>query len=142
MHAIIKRIRTGDDGTFGTMLIKDGSRELTLCTAELPWKNNARNVSCIPVGSYRAKLTTSARFGVDLYEITPVYGRSGIRIHFGNFAGDVNKGKRSDVEGCILVGMRHGTISKQRVVLESRTALAALHKFTGGSDFALTIFDS
>lgn len=142
MNAIIKRIRTGDDGTFGTLLIKEGNRELTLCTAELPWKNNQRNVSCIPIGTYTAKLTTSARFGVDLYEIKPVYGRSGIRIHFGNFAGDTTKGKRSDVEGCILVGMRHGNISGQRAVTESRTALAALHKFTGGKDFTLTILDS
>lgn len=64
-------------------------------TLELPWMDNQRNVSCIPAGTYWAKLFESPRFGtVVLLEDVP--GRSMIEIHAGNYT--------RDIEGCILVG--------------------------------------
>lgn len=141
MIALLKRIRAGDDGTFGSLLLKDGDREIAFCTGELPWRGNAVGKSCIPAGEYQAKLTRSQRFNKDLYEVMGVKGRSGIRIHVGNYCGDVTKGKRSDVEGCILVGMAHSFDSGQRVVARSALALRALHQFTAGRDFTLAIVD-
>lgn len=139
IKAILKRMRTGDEGTFGTLILRNGAHELTLCTAELPWRDNAVGKSCIPPGVYTAKVTASRKFGRDLYEVMGVMGRSKIRIHAGNWSGDVSKGLRSDVEGCILVGMAHGKLEGQRAVVQSRTALAALHKFTGGAVVELEV---
>lgn len=139
IKAILKRMRSGDEGTFGTLLLRDGARELTLYTAELPWRENAVGKSCIPLGKYTARLSPSPRFRRDLYELEGVPGRSEILIHRGNWAGDASKGKLSEVKGCILVGMAHGILKGQRAVVQSATALAALHKFTGGEALELEV---
>lgn len=139
IKAILKRMRSGDDGTFGTLLLRDGARELTLYTAELPWRDNAVGKSCIPPGVYRAEMSPSPRFGRELYELAGVPGRTEVLIHNGNWAGDKSKGKLSQVKGCILVGMAHGIVKGQRAVTQSRTALAALHKFTGGAPIEIEV---
>jgi len=64
-------------------------------TLELPWRNNQKNISCIPVGLYQAHKIVSPSLG-ECIEIKNVVGRSYIRIHKGNFT--------NQVEGCILVG--------------------------------------
>lgn len=140
LHAILKRLRTGDDGTFGTLRVigADGA-ELSLCTGELPWRENARGVSCIPAGSYRAYIQHSPSFGRNLYELAGVPGRSEILIHHGNFCGDRAKGKQSDVRGCILVGVQHGTIHGQRAVIQSRVALSRLHAFCKGAALEIEV---
>lgn len=62
---------------------------------ELPWKDNAINISCIPSGNYPASLYESPSKGlVILLEDVP--NRTYIEIHAGNYT--------SDIEGCILVG--------------------------------------
>jgi len=64
-------------------------------TLELPWLDNARNISCIPAGTYQAVKYTSPKHGqVILLEGVP--GRSFIEMHTGNFT--------YQIEGCILVG--------------------------------------
>lgn len=141
MICLLKRIRTGDEGTFGTLLLKDGGRELVLHTGELPWRENAVGKSCIPAGEYDVEMSFSNRFQRDLYEVKGVPGRSKIRIHHGNFCGDKAKGKHSDVEGCILVGLGHGMLEGQRAVVQSRSGLAKLHEFTGGAPLRLTVLD-
>lgn len=64
-------------------------------TLELPWKNNERNISCIPWGRYKVSWHVSPKFGETLHVYnTP--SRSGIIIHAGNYA--------RDTRGCILLG--------------------------------------
>lgn len=64
-------------------------------TLELPWRDNARGISCIPAGNYSARLYDSPRHGmVALLDGVP--GRSMIEIHAGNYT--------TQIEGCILVG--------------------------------------
>lgn len=64
-------------------------------TLELPWLDNAKNISCIPKGLYPCKKHFSQKFGMCL-DIQNVTGRSLIRMHKGNYT--------SQIEGCILPG--------------------------------------
>lgn len=69
----------------------DGS--LVCYTIELPWRGNARNISCIPEGRYRLKKRFSEKFRWHV-SIEGVPERSAILFHAAN---DVNK----EFRGCI-----------------------------------------
>ena len=86
----IKRIYQ-DDCTVGLLTYKD----FRCFTLELPYKDNARNISAIPNGLYPCNKTVSPKFG-DCVAVECVVNRSLIRIHKGNYT--------SQIEGCILVG--------------------------------------
>lgn len=90
-------IRTPVTGqTPGTLVMFDGTRKVIECkTLELPWKDNARNESCIPTGEYLVKKVHSPTFG-ECFEVANVENRSAILIHAGNF--------KRDTRGCILPG--------------------------------------
>lgn len=127
MKLTIQRGPSRDDGTFGSATLDDGSIYDSL---ELPWRSNAQGKSCIQIGSYRAVLTFSPHFGVPLWELQGVPGRSEIRIHAGNWGGDVDAGYYSDLLGCISLG--RGTsylqppepsFASQRAIINSRMAL-------------------
>ena len=128
-----------DHGTFGRLHSSQSGPGLSLYTAELPWRGNRRGVSRIPAGLYRCAPYSSPKFP-NVFEILDVPGREAILIHAGNWAGDVSKGYRSDVEGCVLVGMEAGQLNGQPAVLKSRDAMTLLRKWAGpgesGSDKA------
>jgi hypothetical protein len=107
-------------------------------TIELPWKNNAPDVSCIPDGVYRCKAYASPRFGI-VYHITDVAGRTWILTHYGNWAGDTEKGWRSNSNGCVIMGKDPAEIYGQMAVATSKTTLRKWMEFTGGEDFMLHI---
>ena len=122
--------------------------ELKLATLEEPWsrdpdgpggqrrEGNLRE-SCVPDGAYVLKPHVSAHYPAGVWAlVNPAlgvyhqqkpnrqkWGRIAVLIHTGN---DVN-----DTEGCVLIGMRHSIDTGQRVVLESRTALARLKVLLG-----------
>lgn len=139
VNVTIKRLRHGDDGTFGLMRLFDGSQELTLATGELPWRSNTRGISCIPTGTYRAYKSFSPKFNTDMYELANVPNRTQILIHHGNFCGDPMKNMKTDVAGCILVGVGHGRSSGQTIVTQSREALRRLNNFTKGEPLEIVI---
>lgn len=96
--------------TKGDLLIKKEGASYQCKTLELPWKNNERNISCIPEGTYPVKIRYSKKYGTHLH-ITNVPDRDLILIHWGNFAGSKNpKSGHSDIRGCVLVGQRYGDI--------------------------------
>lgn len=113
MEVVLIR-RYDPQGTNGDLLMA-GQR---LChTIELPWRQNARRISCIPEGRYALRLCHSARYGEHL-EVTGVPGRSAILIHAANDA-------LKELKGCIapvthLTGAGKGTAS--RAALERLTA--------------------
>lgn len=107
-------------------------------TLELPWRDNRPKVSCIPPGEYDVVLRKSPKFG-SVYWVRNVPGRSWILLHSGNFAGSTEAGLRSNVEGCVLLGLAKGIIGKQRAVLLSRPAIRKLQAFTGGKPFKLEV---
>ena len=62
-------------------------------TIELPWKNNQRQISCIPEGTYELKKRHTARFGDHLILLN-VPNRSYILLHAANDA-------MKEIKGCI-----------------------------------------
>ena len=135
MRAILQRLETGDQGTFGRLTLGG----LALFTGELPWRDNASNVSCIPPGSYRCVWTYSNRFKRNMYLVAPVVGRAGIRIHAANLMGDATLGFRSQLNGCVSLGERLGTIASQRALLLSTPALRRFEALTRGKPFELEV---
>jgi hypothetical protein len=136
-RVVLQRHYSDDQGTFGEMNIPGAS----LVTLELPWRDNTPNKSCIPAGEYLVRWSLSPRLKKYTYEITHVPGRGGIRIHAGNWAGDRDKGYRSDSLGCPLLGMRRGVLHKQRAVLASANAVSRLVSFMGRKSFLLEVRD-
>ena len=138
MEAILTRVESTVQGTFGEFKIEElGFSCLSL---ELPWKDNKKQISCIPLGSYPCKLTNSPKFGI-VYAVKKVFQRSNILIHWGNYAGDAALGYKTDSNGCILLGKKRGILLDQKAVLASVVTLKALLKATKGESFNLTIID-
>lgn len=129
----IVREKGSSKQTLGSLTAKNGQSVFTCKTLELPYLNNARNISCIPVGTYTCKYTFSPRFLKWTYEIKNVSGRSGIRIHSGNYY--------TDIDGCIILGNAFKDINRDNVldVINSRITVNALEQFMGKKDFVLTI---
>lgn len=134
----IRREPSTDQGTLGRLIALRLDARFACWTLELPWRDNQRNVSCIPVGQYTVDWSRSAHFG-EVYRVQGVEGRSGILIHHGNWAGDTAKGFKTSVAGCILVGLSRSEIDGQRVVMQSQTARAAFEEFMGRERFRLVI---
>lgn len=114
-------IRRYTDGpTLGILRVWEGPMKmLELKTLELPWKNNARAISCIPEGTYTMRWTPSPKFKAT-WQLMDVPGRKYIRIHAGNYL--------SDIQGCILVGYSHTDLNGDGVadIASSRKALKQL----------------
>lgn len=82
-------------------------------TIELPWKENASRISCIPEGTYVLRKRFSPRFQWH-FEVVGVRGRSAILLHPANDA-------LRELKGCIAPVLRHtgeGKGSSSRIALE------------------------
>jgi hypothetical protein len=80
-----------EHGTNGEIRLDNG--RISFCI-ELPWKNNQRNVSCIPEGVYRLKKHTRSSGYRKSILVEGVQGRSGILFHPANYA-------LKELRGCI-----------------------------------------
>ena len=132
----LTRIAESDAGTEGVLQ----AGEFICKTLELPWRGNVRARSCVPTGSYLAKVVWSPRFG-RVYGLFGTAPRSHILIHAGNYAGDIDKGLRTHVQGCILLGRYFGQLGGQRAVLVSRPTVREFMQHMGGAPFTLIIED-
>jgi hypothetical protein len=94
-------------------------RDIVLKTLELPWLDNLREKSCIPVGEYRIKKVINEKLGKH-FDVLNVNGRVGIKIHAGNYV--------HQVKGCILVGVSYQDINGDGLpdVTASRKAMDIL----------------
>lgn len=93
--------------------------ELICDTLENPWKDNQRNISCIPEGEYPVRLRLARESASRDYLhllVQEVPNRDFILFHRGNTA--------KDTSGCILVGLG----SQQDVVNNSVLAMDLLIK--------------
>lgn len=99
-----------------TVINEDAGEVVFECkTLELPWLNNARNISCIPEGVYKVVPRSSKKYGNHLH-VTGVEGRSLILVHWGNFVGSDNpRTGHPDVRGCILVGQDYVDFDGDRI---------------------------
>lgn len=136
-HTItLQRQITSSHGTEGILSLPHlGVKFFTL---ELPWRDNISSLSCIPHGIYTVNIRQSPRYG-RIYHVKNVPERSWILIHWGNLAGDCTKGFKSNVEGCILLGKRRGTLSGQKAVLVSRPAVREFMQCMNNEKFILKI---
>ena len=138
---VIDRDPSTDQGTPGLAELYN-SAGIVLWTGnslELPWRDNAPDVSCIPSGVYLAKYLWSDKFQRKVYVLQNVPGRTACELHLGNWAGDKSKGYRSDVEGCTIFGTKLGYLTPpglapQLAVLASSQAYEDLTTATGGGD--------
>lgn len=98
MTALLVRKYEAPDCILGQLFVFDDTkmRLFTCFTLELPYRNNAKNVSCIPMGKYRMTPIQHNKFGHCL-RLVSVKDRSGILIHAGNYP--------IDTKGCILPGL-------------------------------------
>jgi len=102
-RADIFRLRRSDQGTEGILV----SGNYDCRTLELPWRDNQKQISCIPPGEYDVEMRLSNKYG-RIYWVRQVPNRTYILIHSGNYTGDVSKGYKSHVMGCILLGKESG----------------------------------
>lgn len=135
MKITLIREEPQDYGTFGTITLPDGKQFDTL---ELPDKDNKRQISCIPKGIYQCNIINSPKFG-QVYGVLNVPNRANILIHAGNYGGDVEKGYRSDILGCILLGKGRGKLNDQPVVVSSKVALKEFMAALNNGPFELEI---
>lgn len=93
----MERYAHGEKQTLGNLFVLDENNEVAYdCeTLEPAWKNNQRNISCIPEGTYQVEKRYSRHFKHH-FHVLDVEGRKWILIHDGNF--------RKNTRGCILVG--------------------------------------
>lgn len=114
--------RYGSEGTNGALFYN----EKQVCsTIELPWKQNALRISCIPEGRYELRKRYSQRYGLHLH-VLHVPGRSLILLHAANDA-------KRELKGCIAPVSRlngEGKGSGSRVALQKveRLVFAQLDK--------------
>ena len=129
---ILKRIWETDTATYG-VLIDDVPFAVTL---ELPWRNNQRDISCIPAGIYCCQKIMSPHFG-EVFSFINVPGRKDILIHKGNL--DI------ETKGCILVGEQFEKFFRKSKwwngILRSHKGFSELLQ-RGGEGFRLDVINT
>lgn len=99
-------------------------------------RNNQKNVSNVPPGTYPLVLEFSPRFNCDLYELKNVPNRSECKVHASNYWKQLN--------GCIAPGVKLKDMNKDGYydVTDSRNALSAFHRALRGTRrTTITILD-
>jgi hypothetical protein len=135
----LKRVCSSEQGTFGVFI--DDQKPLFV-TVELPWRDNKRNISCIPQGAYiceRSKYTKVLKsWGVrtfksyETFEIVDVTRRTGIKFHVANTI--------NDLLGCVGIGSSFGKIGSLWAVWQSKLAFRRFMKrFKDVKSFPLII---
>ena len=94
----------GEKQTLGWLTVMDDNDKpiMSKLTLELPWKDNKRNISCIPEGVYwvkKRKASESPTKKYDHFIIENVPNRSYCLWHGGNY--------NTQIQGCILIGAEH-----------------------------------
>lgn len=132
MKAFLLRLHFSKKQTLGLLQFFEGTGKIFECkTMELPWKNNAPYVSCIPAGIYKVKKHDSPKFGRS-FHVLNVQNRSEILIHRGNY--------NRDTLGCILPGMDFKDIDNDGLKDVKSSAVAMEHLWDVAPDeFTLTV---
>lgn len=137
----LKRKSSDVDGTFGKLFFNG---EYVCRTGELPEQGgdlntpNEKGTDCIPKGVYQCEIRQSPKFG-KTYWVKDVPNRQWILIHKGNFCGDIKRGRKSDVEGCIILGTDVGYLGDQKAVINSGVAFKQFMALANDEPFELTI---
>lgn len=125
--AYLNRFIKRDDSTIGNFVFSDGTKMFAM---ELPWRDNAHDISCIPCGVYICHMLITQHYG-KVYQITNVPDRTDILIH--------SAARPRDILGCVGVGMSYSLTTTDTLLLNSPIARAAILAATKEEDFQLTI---
>jgi len=128
------RLKRSDQGTEGLLVYDD----FNCRTLELPWRENQKQISCIPADDYDVEIRLSNKYG-RVYWVRQVPNRTYILIHSGNYAGDKSRGFKSHVMGCILLGKKSGFLGGQVAVLNSRITVREFMEKLNYEPFKLRI---
>jgi len=130
---VVEIIRLEEDESFGTFGVLRINKHIFCVTLEPADRENARNVSSIPVQQYICYKQKSSKFG-ETFEVRNVPGRDNVLFHPGNVV--------EHTQGCIILAEHFGKLKGRRAVLnsgatfESFMAIMEKVKF-----FHLTIFE-
>ena len=119
---IIIRDWENDKQTLGKCTVYiDGKPVFNSLSIERGWHDNKQNVSCIPLGKYKVVFEYSEKFGMKLWEVKNVFGRSEIKFHWGNFW--------FNYLGCIGLGQKLKDINKDGIqdVTSTKNTIKAFH---------------
>lgn len=131
----LERADSSDQGTFGRVFAPG----LVLFSGELPWRDNAPEISCIPVGRYETEWAWSQHFRRMMYLLLDTDPRGGIRAHSANYMGDVSKGYKAQLHGCISMGEKVGVMDGQKALLLSAPAVRRFESALKFEPFILEI---
>jgi hypothetical protein len=126
LRLALHRLTKLEDRTLGRLIVfKDNDIVGTFATLELPWRNNQRNISCIPSAFYNVVPRYSVKFR-NHFHVLDVPARSWILFHVGNWP--------KDTDGCILVGLDFADIDGDGLpeVVSSRIAMNRLVRLVDG----------
>jgi len=127
MNSVIQRLTSSEHCTYGIWINDD---KPLFATLELPWKDNQKDISCIPAGTYKIMKQFSNHFQREVFLLYNVPNRNAVEIHIGNTV--------KDILGCIIVGMEYSMTDY--AIVCSRTAFDKLMSIMP-SEFDLTIKD-
>ena len=112
-----------DNQTLGkcTVYSEDNKPLFSAISLERGWRNNERNVSCVPLGRYPLVLEWSNRFKQYLWELKNVPNRAECKFHSANYWFQLN--------GCIALGLKLKDINNDGYndVTNSRKTMKAFH---------------
>ena len=132
---IIERFKITNNYSLGHCYVEHspGNIEYIGASLERGWRNNEKNISCIPEGTYPLKLEYSPKFKKDLWELYDVPNRSEIKFHVANYWKELN--------GCIALGNKHKDINNDGDpdVTSSRLTMKKFHEVMNGLSQAKVI---
>lgn len=123
MKINIVRLEMTDTVTRGVMLIDGVCKFVTL---ELPWRDNEKDISCIPFGYYHLIPHNGEKYK-NTFLVTKVPDRGAIICpHVGNTA--------TDTRGCILIGEKFAEFGTAPAIANSTSAMEAFRRITWGKE--------
>jgi hypothetical protein len=132
---IVYRFWQDTNQTLGNCtILNDDLRPLfSSLSLERGWRDNERNVSCVPLGEYKLKLEYSNKFQRDLWELKGVPNRSECKFHSANYWYQLN--------GCIALGRDSIDINRDGYsdITSSTSTMNAFHKAMGSDTEAILI---
>lgn len=122
IRVVLLRTKEYNEQTLGILHVISGDSQVlfTCKTLELAYKDNQKNISSIPPGSYNLKRRISQKHKSH-FHVFDVPNRSLILIHVGNF--------HFQIEGCILLGDMHKNLNNDNLP-DVRNSRKTTNRFT------------
>lgn len=113
-----------DNQTLGKCTVYDSDNKplFSSLSLERGWRENQKNISCVPTGVYDLVLEYSNRFKKELWEIKDVPNRSETKFHSANFWYQLN--------GCIALGRSLSDLNNDGYndITSSKSTIKSFHK--------------